>query len=189
VQSSVAGQNNDAWTVGYTPSVSTAVWVGTDDNQPIKNSAGRPIYGRMLPGSIWEEYMNGALSGTPREQFSAFDPIGQPPVSDATRSATPSTENRSGGSGDSENSGGDGNSGRDSGDGGNADSGSGSGNGGNGDGGNGNNDGNGGNGGNGGGSGGNGGGSGGSGSNPDSGSTDNADLLPGGNGGTNTDDG
>jgi len=82
VQSSVEGQNNDAWTVGYTPSVSTAVWVGTDDNSPIKNSAGRPIYGRMLPGSIWQEYMTAALRGTPTEQFSKFTPLGQAPVSD-----------------------------------------------------------------------------------------------------------
>ncbi|MFB9743978.1 transglycosylase domain-containing protein [Pseudonocardia sulfidoxydans] len=84
VQSSVAGQNNDAWTVGYTPSISTAVWVGTDDNSPIKNSAGRPIYGRMLPGSIWQQYMNAALKGTPVEQFSKFVPIGTPPYSEVT---------------------------------------------------------------------------------------------------------
>jgi membrane peptidoglycan carboxypeptidase len=82
VQSSVEGQNNDAWTVGYTPSISTAVWVGTDDNSPIKNSAGRPVYGRMLPGSIWQQYMTDALRGTPTEQFSKFTPLGQAPVSD-----------------------------------------------------------------------------------------------------------
>jgi membrane peptidoglycan carboxypeptidase len=82
VQSSVEGQNNDAWTVGYTPSVSTAVWVGTDDNTPIKNAQGRPIYGRMLPGSIWQEYMTSALRGTTTEQFSKFTPLGQGPVSD-----------------------------------------------------------------------------------------------------------
>ena len=40
VQSSQKGQNNDAWTVGYTPQLSTAVWVGTDDNSPIKTSNG-----------------------------------------------------------------------------------------------------------------------------------------------------
>ena len=48
------GQNKDAWMVGYTPSLSTAVWVGTDDSDPIKTAAGRPIFGRMLPGSIWQ---------------------------------------------------------------------------------------------------------------------------------------
>ncbi len=91
VQSSVEGQNNDAWTVGYTPSVSTAVWMGTDDNSPIKNASGRPIYGRMLPGSIWQSYMNAALTGTPPEQFSRFTPLGAPPVSDGLNgSSSPS---------------------------------------------------------------------------------------------------
>ncbi|WP_433784552.1 transglycosylase domain-containing protein [Actinomycetospora sp. CA-101289] len=79
VQSSVDGQNNDAWMVGFTPSVSTAVWVGSDDNTPIKNSGGRPIYGRGVPGQIWQGYMNDALRGDPVEQFSDFRPIGAPP--------------------------------------------------------------------------------------------------------------
>ncbi|MDN5919327.1 MAG: penicillin-binding protein [Pseudonocardia sp.] len=83
VQSSTEGQNNDAWTVGFTPSVSTAVWVGTDDNTPIKNSAGRPIYGRMLPGSIWQSFMNDVLDGTPTERFSDFEPIGPAPSPEA----------------------------------------------------------------------------------------------------------
>ena len=60
------GQNKDAWMVGYTPSVSTAVWVGTDQSDPIKTAAGRPVFGRMLPGSIWQTFMNGALRGTRR---------------------------------------------------------------------------------------------------------------------------
>ena len=74
------GQNKDAWMVGYTPSVSTAVWVGTDQSDPIKNSAGRPVFGRMLPGSIWQTFMTGALRGTPVEQFSPFVALGAPPV-------------------------------------------------------------------------------------------------------------
>ena len=86
VQSGIEGQNNDAWTVGYTPSISTAVWVGTDDNVPIKNSEGRPIYGRMLPGSIWQSFMDGVLDGTPVEQFSDFQPIGQAPTPEITKS-------------------------------------------------------------------------------------------------------
>jgi membrane peptidoglycan carboxypeptidase len=75
-QSHVAGQNNDGWTVGYTPSLSTAVWVGTNDNSPIKTSAGRPIYGRMVPGSIWQQFMNTALASTRPAQFSQFQPLG-----------------------------------------------------------------------------------------------------------------
>ncbi|WP_433800843.1 transglycosylase domain-containing protein [Actinomycetospora sp. CA-084318] len=79
VQSSVKGQNNDAWTIGYTPQMSTAVWVGTDDNSPIKTSSGAPIYGRGVPGQIWQRYMNQALRNAPVEQFSDFKAIGTPP--------------------------------------------------------------------------------------------------------------
>ncbi|WP_245607258.1 transglycosylase domain-containing protein [Pseudonocardia spinosispora] len=76
-QSHVVGQNNDGWTVGYTPTLSTAVWVGTNDNSPIKTPAGRPIYGRMVPGSIWQQFMNAALSSTPPERFPEFQPLGE----------------------------------------------------------------------------------------------------------------
>jgi len=89
-QSRISGQNNDAWTVGYTPSITTAVWVGTDDNSPIKTSGGSPIYGRMVPGSIWQQFMTAALRGKPKEQFNRFEPLGTPPgdeFSDATSSA------------------------------------------------------------------------------------------------------
>jgi membrane peptidoglycan carboxypeptidase len=152
VQSSVEGQNNDAWTVGYTPSISTAVWVGTDDNSPIKNSAGRPVYGRMLPGSIWQEFMTTALRGTPTEQFSKFTPLGQAPVGDTAgqdqqdQNGGQDTDGngqvdeheRNNGNGGGNNGGGnngDGNNGGGNGGGGNGDGGNGDGGGGGGDGG------------------------------------------------------
>ena len=92
VQSRIEGQNNDAWMVGYTPSISTAVWVGTDDNSPIKNSAGRPIYGRMVPGTIWQQFMTAALRGKPKEQFARFVPLGEPPSDDASASEDADSE-------------------------------------------------------------------------------------------------
>jgi membrane peptidoglycan carboxypeptidase len=93
---SLTGQNKDAWMVGYTPSVSTAVWVGTDTSDPIKNAAGRPVFGRMLPGSIWQNYMNSAVRGTPSEQFSRFVALGTPPgAGDPAGSAAPSTSSES----------------------------------------------------------------------------------------------
>jgi membrane peptidoglycan carboxypeptidase len=85
------GQNKDAWMVGYTPSVSTAVWVGTDASDPIRNSAGRPVFGRMLPGSIWQTYMNSAVRGTPSEQFSRFVALGTPLGADLPGSADPTS--------------------------------------------------------------------------------------------------
>jgi membrane peptidoglycan carboxypeptidase len=62
--------NSDAWMVGYTPSISTAVWMGNDDpNEPIVNANGGIIYGSGLPGAIWQEFMNTVLAGTPEEEL------------------------------------------------------------------------------------------------------------------------
>ncbi|MFD2092574.1 transglycosylase domain-containing protein, partial [Blastococcus deserti] len=65
-----AEDNSDAWMVGYTPSISTAVWMGNDDpNQPIVNARGQIIYGSGLPGAIWQDFMNAVLAGTPKEDL------------------------------------------------------------------------------------------------------------------------
>jgi membrane peptidoglycan carboxypeptidase len=59
--------NSDAWMVGYTPSLSTSVWMGSDGNDPIVDARERIIYGSGLPGAIWQQFMNTALTGTPEE--------------------------------------------------------------------------------------------------------------------------
>ncbi|MQY23950.1 transglycosylase domain-containing protein [Nocardia macrotermitis] len=68
------GANKDAWMVGFTPSLSTAVWVGTARPQAIRTSGGAPIYGAGLPSDIWKRTMDGALSGTPAERFPTTAP-------------------------------------------------------------------------------------------------------------------
>ncbi len=78
-----ATENRDAWMVGFTPSVSTAVWVGSDKSDPIRNAQNRPIFGSGLPGQIWHEFMETAVKGTSVEQFSKFVPLGDPPVDDS----------------------------------------------------------------------------------------------------------
>ncbi len=71
------GANRDAWMVGFTPSLSTAVWVGTTDGtQPLVNSYGSPVYGSGLPSDIWKETMDGALEGTDQESFPKPTEIG-----------------------------------------------------------------------------------------------------------------
>ncbi|GAB3133564.1 transglycosylase domain-containing protein [Tsukamurella serpentis] len=70
------GQNKDAWMVGYTPSISTAVWVGNDEGKPITNSWGGIIYGSGVPSTIWKQTMDGALSGTDYESFPTPGAIG-----------------------------------------------------------------------------------------------------------------
>ena len=58
---------NDAWTVGYTPSIATAVWVGnTDGTKMYKNAEAV-----FIAAPMWKEYMQAALLNTPIEQFPA----------------------------------------------------------------------------------------------------------------------
>ena len=60
---------HDAWTIGYTPSLVTGVWVGNSDNAAMK---GKPD-GSVVAAPIWQEYMNKVLGGTPVETFKAPD--------------------------------------------------------------------------------------------------------------------
>lgn len=55
----------DAWTVGYTPSLVTGVWVGNNNNTPMKKGAD----GSKIAAPIWNEYMKKCLSATQREDF------------------------------------------------------------------------------------------------------------------------
>ncbi len=65
------------WFAGYTPSLSTAVWVGDPRGgfkYPMKNvyingSYYGQVFGSSLPGPIWKQAMLGALSDTPPESF------------------------------------------------------------------------------------------------------------------------
>lgn len=54
---------NDAWTIGYTPSVVTAVWVGNNDN----SSMTKP--GVVLAGPIWHNLMDYILNQKEKESF------------------------------------------------------------------------------------------------------------------------
>lgn len=61
----------DAWTLGYTPSIATGVWVGNNDNSEMKRGAD----GSVIAAPIWNAYMRLALTGTPVETFKAPKPI------------------------------------------------------------------------------------------------------------------
>ncbi|MCX6549987.1 MAG: PBP1A family penicillin-binding protein [Acidobacteria bacterium] len=53
----------DAWFVGFTPGLLTAVWVGFDDNQPLGLS------GAVAALPIWTRFMMAALAGRPAQSF------------------------------------------------------------------------------------------------------------------------
>lgn len=55
----------DNWTVGYTPQIATAVWVGNNDHSAMEN-----IDGITGAAPIWHDYMEGAHEGLPVESFS-----------------------------------------------------------------------------------------------------------------------
>lgn len=59
--------NRDAWTVGFTPSLATGVWVGNNDFTPM----GEKAVGASVAAPIWNQYMRAALGDTPVEQFKA----------------------------------------------------------------------------------------------------------------------
>ena len=80
----------DAWFCGFTGGVTTVVWVGKDDNAPM-----RGITGGLAPASLWRDYMTAAL---PRLGAGPIPPgpVGPPPpvvepVAAPATSETPQT--------------------------------------------------------------------------------------------------
>lgn len=57
----------DAWTMGYTPSLVTGVWVGNANGVKMNRGAD----GSKIAAPIWNEYMSRSLKGTPIENFPA----------------------------------------------------------------------------------------------------------------------
>jgi penicillin-binding protein 1A len=64
--------NHDAWFVGYTPALSTAIWMGYSDSntRSLKNIKGvATVYGGTIPASTWKDYMSQALKNAPAADF------------------------------------------------------------------------------------------------------------------------
>jgi membrane peptidoglycan carboxypeptidase len=54
--------NGDAWFVGFTPKLATAVWVGNKDKpEAIYTKAGKDIAGANIPGNLFEKVMQAGL--------------------------------------------------------------------------------------------------------------------------------
>ena len=54
----------DFWTVGYTPSLVTGVWVGNADNEPMTGGTSS-----RTAGLIWHDFMLAAHADQPAEEF------------------------------------------------------------------------------------------------------------------------
>jgi penicillin-binding protein 1A len=95
------GANSDAWFVGYTPDLATAVWVGY--SQSVQGPDGRPlrpkdlgsVQGGKVPAQIWADFMKAALALTYPTPFTKpipqqtqptipeireFEPVEQPDI-------------------------------------------------------------------------------------------------------------
>lgn len=91
----------NAWFVGYTPALATAIWMGyRDTNQPLLNIHGvGQVAGGTLPAQMWATYMKAALSGVAPSPFpvpagpapgSGFQlPLLNPPTPAPAPSVTP----------------------------------------------------------------------------------------------------
>ncbi|MEU8631023.1 transglycosylase domain-containing protein [Amycolatopsis sp. NPDC048633] len=80
-------RNAQTWMVGYTPSVSAAVWVGGDGNKPLHDPKNNPIFGATIAGPTWQKFMNLYLKGKPAEKFDKVAPIGKD-VNEVTQTPT-----------------------------------------------------------------------------------------------------
>ncbi|HVM07812.1 MAG TPA: transglycosylase domain-containing protein [Acidimicrobiales bacterium] len=69
--------NRNAWFVGYTPTLSTAVWVGYRDQPiPMRGIKGcGQMTGGCLPAPTWKDFMSVALKDVPSTDFSEPAPI------------------------------------------------------------------------------------------------------------------
>jgi len=63
---------HDNWTVGYTPSYTVGVWVGNNDNHPM-----REITGVVGAAPIWNQFFEEFLKGKPTENFIVPEKIKQ----------------------------------------------------------------------------------------------------------------
>jgi penicillin-binding protein 1A len=65
----------NAWFVGYTPQLVTAVWMGSPAGLvPMYDVGGVSVFGGTYPARIFHDFMSSTLSGQPVEDFMAPDP-------------------------------------------------------------------------------------------------------------------
>jgi len=69
-----AQNHQDAWFIGYTRELSTAVWMGNPKAQdPMLNVGGIKVTGGSYPAMVWGAYMAEAMKGAPVSKFAEPD--------------------------------------------------------------------------------------------------------------------
>src|SRR4051794_2419470 len=70
----------NAWFVGYTPTLSTAVWYGNSDGEDPAHALPHGTYGGTVPARTWANFMSEALKDVPVTDFNQPAPL--KPVAD-----------------------------------------------------------------------------------------------------------
>ncbi|MBI2032521.1 MAG: penicillin-binding protein [Candidatus Levybacteria bacterium] len=76
VKTGTTDNKRDNWTIGFTPSYLTAVWVGNNDNSPMNPTLASGITGAA---PIWNKIMSNLLAGKPNEGYQPPENIVQKP--------------------------------------------------------------------------------------------------------------
>ncbi|GGI83182.1 hypothetical protein GCM10011581_20550 [Saccharopolyspora subtropica] len=90
-------KNQNAWMIGATPQISTAVAMLNDDNgpKPLEDANGESFYGGGLPAKVWQKFMNDYLKGKKVMPLPTGEKIGQfedtPPPPPPAPTTQPST--------------------------------------------------------------------------------------------------
>lgn len=94
-KSGTTNDYRDAWTIGYTPSIVTGVWVGNNNNKEMSRGAD----GGVIAAPIWQSYMKKILGDTPIESFKKPEKIlikGKPILNGQTEEETVKIDRASG---------------------------------------------------------------------------------------------
>ncbi|MEC7785920.1 MAG: PBP1A family penicillin-binding protein [Nitrospinota bacterium] len=65
----------DSWFNGFTKDLSTSVWVGFDNNDPMRTKSGKGLTGASAAAPIWVHFMQKALEGKTMVKFPVPDNI------------------------------------------------------------------------------------------------------------------
>jgi penicillin-binding protein 1A len=78
----------DAWFIGFTPQITSGVWVGYDDKQI---SLGKKETGARAALPVWIQFMKAAHSGLPEVEFANVVPLEQQAADHEVHVDTPDT--------------------------------------------------------------------------------------------------
>lgn len=71
VKTGTTSDYRDAWTIGYTKSITAGVWVGNNDNTALVHGSA----GAMAAAPLWNAFMTRYLAGKPDEPFTPPDNV------------------------------------------------------------------------------------------------------------------